>query len=156
MDTNDNDPRNAAHPLALACLTEIENCYDTLDSDDRAYFIDQFDPESDDQIVAVAGMEFWIMDDTAADSAWDESLENYLDECVAGADGPYFDREAWKRDARFDGRGHCLNGYDGNEIEACWKDRRSVHDEITLDDGTRRTVHDEDVEYHWRYIYRTN
>ena len=30
---------------------------------------------------------------------------------------PYFDREAWKRDARMDGRGHCLGSYDGGEYE---------------------------------------
>ena len=27
----------------------------------------------------------------------------------------YFDRDKWKRDAKMDGRGHSLNGYDGSE-----------------------------------------
>ena len=65
----------------------------------------------------IEGQEFLVVTDEEADELWEESLENYLDECVEGADGPYFDREAWKRDARFDGRGHCLNHYDGSEYE---------------------------------------
>ena len=27
----------------------------------------------------------------------------------------YFDAKKWKRDAKMDGRGHSLNGYDGGE-----------------------------------------
>ena len=57
-----------------------------------------------------------------ADTAWDESLDSYLDDCIL-PELPeevqrYFDREAWKRDARMDGRGHCLNSYDGSEEDA--------------------------------------
>jgi hypothetical protein len=65
------------------------------------------------------GREEWsVMTDDDADSAWDDSMESYLDEgCVEGADSPYFDREAWKRDASYDGRGHFLSGYDGNEYD---------------------------------------
>jgi hypothetical protein len=58
-----------------------------------------------------------VLDDSEADVAWDAALESYLDDCVEGSDGPYFDRKAWKRDARHDGRGHCLSSYDGNEYE---------------------------------------
>jgi hypothetical protein len=29
----------------------------------------------------------------------------------------YFDDEAWKRDARVDGRSHVLSRYDGSELE---------------------------------------
>lgn len=60
---------------------------------------------------------YMVLDDDEADELWEEYLESYLDECVPGSDGPYFDREAWKRDARHDGRGHCLASYDGSEGE---------------------------------------
>lgn len=66
--------------------------------------------------------EYAVMTESEADSAWDESLDSYLDECVI-CELPemaqtYFDREAWKRDARHDGRGHCLSSYDGSEWDA--------------------------------------
>lgn len=61
--------------------------------------------------------EWLVVTDDEADELWDQELENYLDECVPGADGPYFDRERWKRDARIDGRAHSLARYDGNEEE---------------------------------------
>ena len=31
------------------------------------------------------------------------------------ANNYYFDEEKWKRDARYDGRGHSLSSYDGAE-----------------------------------------
>lgn len=60
--------------------------------------------------------------DAEADESWDQSLESYIDECIMPEIKDenlkrYFDVEAWKRDARFDGRGHCLSSYDGDEIE---------------------------------------
>jgi len=62
----------------------------------------------------------WLVyTDSEADDAWDESLENYIDECleIPQSIRNYFDREAWKSDARMDGRGHSLAGYDGHEQE---------------------------------------
>ena len=47
-----------------------------------------------------------------ADEAWDQALDSMPENLR-----PYFDREAWKRDARIDGRGHSLASYDGNEID---------------------------------------
>ena len=67
------------------------------------------------------GAEWAVLTDAEADTAWDASLESYIDECLLPEypdDHPlvrYFDHEAWKRDARMDGRGHSLSGYDGNE-----------------------------------------
>lgn len=61
--------------------------------------------------------EYLVLTDDEADQKWDESLESYLDECVEGADSRYFDREKWKEDAKIDGRGHSLSGYDGTEHE---------------------------------------
>lgn len=81
------------------------------------------------------GAEYAVLDDEDADAAWDESLDSYLDECVLPelpeTAQQYFDRDAWKRDAKFDGRGHALNSYDGGE------------DEYRIDGE-------------WYYVYRTN
>lgn len=64
---------------------------------------------------------WYIYTDKEADQAWDESLDNYLDECVLDQlpkiAQSYFDREAWKKDAKCDGRGHSLSGWDGEEHE---------------------------------------
>jgi len=65
--------------------------------------------------------EYAIMDEDEADDAWDAALENYLAECIL-LELPenlvqYFDTEKWKRDARFDGRGHSLSPYKGVEHE---------------------------------------
>jgi hypothetical protein len=80
--------------------------------------------------------EYLVLTDEEADQRWDEYLDSYLDECVMpelhGTLANYFDRDAWKRDARHDGRGHSLSPYDGNEHE------------VRLADGT------------YVYIYRTN
>jgi hypothetical protein len=69
--------------------------------------------------VCIAGMEFLVLTDDEADEALDDYLEQLLDEpeMVSGADSPYFNRDAWKRDAAMDGRGHSLSGYDGDEHE---------------------------------------
>jgi hypothetical protein len=68
------------------------------------------------------GGEFAVMTEDEADRAWDNALDSYLDECVLGElSGPlaqYFDRDAWKRDARHDGRGHSLSSYNGDEHDA--------------------------------------
>lgn len=61
--------------------------------------------------------EYLVITDEEGDELWDEQLENYIDECLEIPDSvkPYFDREKWKADARNDGRGHSLAGYDGEE-----------------------------------------
>lgn len=71
--------------------------------------------------------EYAIASDTEADSAWDQSLDSYISECIqpemekleAGNLSSYikFDEEMWKRDARTACRGHFLSGYDGEENE---------------------------------------
>jgi len=76
----------------------------------------------------VQGVDYLAGTDEEMDDAWDEDLDNYLEECVY-PDLPdtlrnYFDDEAWKSDARMDGRGHSLNRYDGSEesveIDGVW------------------------------------
>lgn len=69
--------------------------------------------------VTVQGIDYLAGTDDQMDKAWDEELDNYLEECVYPElpEGMkcYFDDEKWKRDARIDGRGHALNRYDGGE-----------------------------------------
>jgi hypothetical protein len=72
-----------------------------------------------DNILQAEGSYWLVVTDDEADDLWDESLDSYLDECVF-PDLPettrnYFDTDAWKRDARMDGRGHNLDKYDGSE-----------------------------------------
>ena len=73
------------------------------------------------------GAEYRVLTESERETAADESLESYIDECLLaelpkGSLGntlrQYFDRAAWKRDALLsDGYGHTLNGYDGSEEE---------------------------------------
>lgn len=74
-------------------------------------------------------VDYIVLTDEEADDKWEESLDNYIEECIqpeidklsenAGNLSYYitFDEETWKRDARMDGRGHSLSTYDGNENE---------------------------------------
>lgn len=72
-----------------------------------------------DNIFTYGSEEYLVLTDEEADDAWEESLDNYLEECIY-PELPdnminYFDDEKWKNDAKFDGRGHSLNYYDGSE-----------------------------------------
>lgn len=78
-------------------------------------------------VFSAEGGEYAVATDQEADSAWDQSLDSYIEECItpemekleSGSLSAYikFDEEMWKRDARMDGRGHSLSSYDGNENE---------------------------------------
>lgn len=100
-------------------LTEFEN-------DDQSIFYDWCvqnleQVEEIDSNCYDADMNYMVCTDSEADYKWEESLDSYLEECVypelSGNLAQYFDDEKWKRDARFDGRGHSLSSYDGNENE---------------------------------------
>lgn len=73
------------------------------------------------QDVQINDGEYLVVTDDEANKLWDESLENYLNDCVypelPDNMSSYFDDEKWKRDARMDGRAHALSSYDGNEEE---------------------------------------
>ncbi len=81
------------------------------------------------------GEEYIVTTDEEADEIEDEKLDDYLEECIYPEIPEnlrfYFDDDAWKRDARIDGRGHLIATYDGCENE-------------------------EKVNDTWYYIYRTN
>ena len=78
-------------------------------------------------VFSYGSAEYAIASDAEADSAWEQSLDSYIKECIepemekleAGNLSAYikFDEEMWKRDARMDGRGHSLSSYDGEENE---------------------------------------
>lgn len=73
-------------------------------------------------VLSCGRAEYAVGTDEEADEAWDQSLDSYLDDCgvldsMPENLRPYFDRDAWKRDARFDGRGHSLASYDGSEMD---------------------------------------
>lgn len=74
--------------------------------------------------------EYRVLTESERETATDESLESYIDECIFGQLSAkehgsivetlerYFDRAAWKRDALMsDGYGHTLSPYDGQEHE---------------------------------------
>ena len=68
------------------------------------------------------GGEYLVLTDSERETAADERLESYIDECllpgVSETLAMYFDRASWKRDALLsDGYGHTISGYDGEEHE---------------------------------------
>ena len=76
--------------------------------------------EDGDNRWCVQGVDYLCGTDDEMDVLWDEDLDNYLEECVY-PELPdnmrnYFDDDAWKRDAKMDGRAHSLNRYDGDEL----------------------------------------
>lgn len=65
--------------------------------------------------------DYLSLTDSEADDIEDERLDDYIDECIL-PELPdhlqaYFDDKAWKRDARYDWRGHIIASYDGEEHE---------------------------------------
>jgi hypothetical protein len=94
----------------------------------------------DENIFEAEGGEYLVVTDEEADELWEESLDSYLEECIypelQGNLQNYFDDEKWKSDARYDGRGHSLSGYDGNE--------------------NKETVTDKNGNSETFYIFRTN
>jgi hypothetical protein len=70
---------------------------------------------------SIGNNEYLVCDDATAEQYWDDELDMYLDECVypelPNNMVQYFDDEKWKRDVRYDGRGHSLGHYDGCENE---------------------------------------
>ena len=78
--------------------------------------------EVDGDRVTVGRREYLVLTDSEADAAWDSELERYIEDCILPEIPEmyrgYFDEDKWKADARVDGRGHSLAGYDGEECEA--------------------------------------
>jgi hypothetical protein len=62
-------------------------------------------------------LRYLVLTDSERDDRVEEALEQLLDDCVEGANNPYFDREKWKQDALMDGAETLLASYDGEEYE---------------------------------------
>lgn len=67
------------------------------------------------------GEEYKVYTDSEADNAFEECIDQYIDDCVMHeipeCYQDYFDRESFTADCEKDGRGHFLSGYDGKENE---------------------------------------
>ena len=99
------------------------------DVDEKALALIQYLGEDPEAIIDVVnaydndynlnGETYRILTNEEAEYAWDEELESYIDDCILpeidNAYSNYFNRAAWKNDARIDGRGHSLSHYDGEE-----------------------------------------
>lgn len=75
-----------------------------------------------DNAFEVSDETYLVLTDGEADVAWEQELGRYIDECILPEMPehlrPYFNEDAWKHDARGDGRAHSLATYDGDENEA--------------------------------------
>ena len=73
----------------------------------------------DENLFEYGSEEYLVVTDEEADELWEQELDSYLEDCIypelTGNLVNYFDDEAWKRGARYDGRGHSLGKYDGHE-----------------------------------------
>jgi len=114
--------------------TNTENAIASENCDEKAIALakhlgiepDEVTPERYDcygmSVYSADGGEYAVGTDDEADSAWDQSLDSYVDDCIMPEIKDktlkrYFDVESWKSDARYDGRGNWLSSYDGDEIE---------------------------------------
>jgi len=106
------------------CISpEYEICLDLFDAPHKAIAAAMqedcavCDVEESDNEYMVAGRTYAVLTDSEADNAWNDRLDSYIAECleIPAHVEPYFDRDAWKRYAKMDGRGHSLAGYDGIE-----------------------------------------
>jgi len=97
--------------------TRIKALAKHLDCRKKEITVSQYD----DTILEYYNEEYLVVTDDEADDLWEQDLDSYLEDCIypelTGNLKNYFDDEAWKSDARLDGRGHSLNRYDGSEYE---------------------------------------
>lgn len=67
------------------------------------------------------GQEYLVLTDEEADEEEEKQLDSYLEQCIYPEIPEnlrdYFDDEAWKSDARIDGRGHLISTDDGCEYD---------------------------------------
>lgn len=73
----------------------------------------------DDCAFEAEGGEYLVLTGSEADGRWEEALNRYIESCLGMSDDVRgcFDEDAWKSDAKLDGRGHSLSLYDGDEHE---------------------------------------
>ena len=106
---------------ALAEHLVNEHSYTTKEAIQAIY--DNDVDENDIERITIGDREFTVYTNEVADEAWNESLDSYIDDCILPEKPEcyqnYFDSDDWKEDAKMDGRGHSLSGYNGEEYEYC-------------------------------------
>ncbi len=110
--------------IGLDCEA-VSNMYDEYL--DKQIFINEYVASleriiiHDETMAEYEGKEYLILTDSEADQRWNEYLDNFIDECILPEipEGlqSYFDSEKLKNNAKLDGRGHSLAGYDWQEHE---------------------------------------
>jgi hypothetical protein len=75
----------------------------------------------DDSEKLIEDGDYLVYTDDEADEAQIESIQNYINDCIL-PELPemyqqYFDSDRFIEDAKYDGRGHTLSSYDGQENE---------------------------------------
>lgn len=99
-----------------------EKLQEFIDENTNGLLEDEFEISSyNDSLIEYGKEEYLVYTDSEADDAWDEDLDNFIDDCVLHEIPEryrnYFDNEAFKNDCKYDGRGHSLGRYDGQENE---------------------------------------
>lgn len=112
----------------LLKIIEEKTDFTGRDAELCAAFVKMFNLKLDDlasigignDIASVQGTDYIAGNDNEMDEAWEQYLRDSIDDCMEIPDHirPYFDEERWINDAKIDGRGHCLNHYDGGEESA--------------------------------------
>lgn len=78
----------------------------------------EIDRQTCPHVVNCGEREFTVYNDLEADRAEDNWLDGLLDDMLSNVPDNlriYFDEDRWKDDAKMDGRGSALNGWDGQE-----------------------------------------
>lgn len=110
---------------------EVHRCYADIDDEEldrrtalaRLLNINILETErasEDGRTFEAVGHDWMVLTDTEADNAFDEEVENYVDDCMDIPSNimPYFDMDAYKKDVMMaEGRGRLLASYDGEERE---------------------------------------
>lgn len=111
--TNKYDDKTEEEKKVIALAMHLcDGLYDDLTEEEKEEKMEEAREAIDDG-------DYEVFTDMEADNRLEEELDNYLQECIY-PDLPenmryYFDDNSWKSDARYDGRGHCISRYDGEE-----------------------------------------
>ena len=107
MDLGSEWPRIVA--LASQLRVEYEECLD--------FEVSNYESTG----IEACGETWEVYDGEEMETAWDESLQNYVDDVILPEIPEhyhdFFNKEGWKDHAKSDGVGHCLNFYDGHHHE---------------------------------------
>jgi len=119
---NYNEPETVEQYLEeIEELTSVKQIYEIDQKEEYRDIVKWIDIDFDGDSFSFDSQDWLCYTYQEAGWAEDEYLDNYIDECIMPSLPKdlqfYFDDEKWKKDARMDGRGHCLASYDGEEHE---------------------------------------